>query len=91
LDHVPVDAVSVLETCAVPVIVGTAVFTGAGEDADWTTPVAADVALPDPLAFVAVTTTSIVPPTSEDCTVYEFEVAPAMFEHEAPKTLQSCH
>jgi hypothetical protein len=68
------------------VIVGTAVFTGAG----WgTVLVAAEEALAEPPAFVAVTTTSIVSPTSEDCAVYELELAPAMFWHVPPR--QSCH
>jgi hypothetical protein len=67
------------DTSAVPVIVGTALFTGAGGGGAWTTPVVAEVALADPPPFVAVTTTSIVSPSSEDCTVYELDVAPVMF------------
>lgn len=59
-------AVSVEPSIIVPEIVGAEVFTGAGVG---TTGVAAEVALADPPAFVAVTVTSIVSPTSPAATV----------------------
>jgi hypothetical protein len=49
----------------------------------------AEVALASPPALVAVTTTSMVSPTSEDCTVYAEPVAPLISEHPADE--QSCH
>jgi hypothetical protein len=66
------------DTCAVPLITGTAVFTGGGGGGAWTTPVTAEVATPEPPALLAVTTTSIVCPTSLDATVYVLELAPEM-------------
>jgi hypothetical protein len=47
-----------------------------GADALDTTAVGAEVASPDPSAFVAVTVTRMVCPTSADCTVYVLAVAP---------------
>jgi hypothetical protein len=57
-------AVNVSPCCAVPDTVGALEFTGAGSAV--TVEVFADVAGVDPPAFVAVTTTSTVSPTSED-------------------------
>ncbi len=59
--HVPSVADSVSPSVAVPPIVGIAVFTG-GVGA--TSSVAAEDASASPAAFVAVTVTRIVPPTS---------------------------
>ena len=61
--HPPGTAVSVWPCCAVPVIVGSAVFDG-GVDAPCTTAVAFDVAFVGPTEFFAVTTTRSVLPTS---------------------------
>ena len=58
----PLLAVSVWPCCAVPLIVGNEVFAGGG---GFTVCVLLDVAEPDPPSLVAVTTTSIVSPTSE--------------------------
>ena len=59
--QVPLPAVSVWPSFAVPLIVGATVLTGA---VGATTPVWAAVADELPPAFVPVTTTRIVPPTS---------------------------
>jgi mannose/fructose/N-acetylgalactosamine-specific phosphotransferase system component IIC len=56
-----------------------------------TTAVAADDADAEPLEFVAVTTASIVCPTSEVWSAYVALVAPAMVEQLAPELSQSCH
>jgi hypothetical protein len=62
---------------------------GAAADAV-TAAVLPDVAAVEPPAFVAVTTTSIVSPTSEDCNAYVELVAPLMLTQlEADE--QSCH
>ena len=53
-----------------------------------TVAVYAETACADPPAFLAVTTTSILSPTSEPCNVYDELVAPKIFEHELA---QSCH
>jgi hypothetical protein len=60
---------------------------GGGEDAA-TVAVLADVAVPDPPAFVAVTTTSIVSPTSEAVNAYDEPVAP---EISAQPLEHRCH
>jgi hypothetical protein len=67
---------------------GNTVFTGAAGN---TTPLAAEVADPDPPALLAVTFTRSVCPTSEATGVYEDDVAPEMFEHASPLPLQSSH
>ncbi len=59
--HVPALAVSVSPTRLVPLITGTAVFTGA-DSADATDAVCVDVALAVPWLFVPVSTTRIVEP-----------------------------
>ena len=66
LFHVPVEPVSLSPTLAVPVIVGSTVFTGAAEA---TRAVDVDVALVEPVLLVAVTTTRMVCPTSAEATV----------------------
>jgi hypothetical protein len=69
-DHDPFDAVNSDPCCAVPLIVGAAVFTGAaGGGGALTAWVCAEVADPEPPALVALTTTSIVLPTSPAWTV----------------------
>jgi hypothetical protein len=75
--HEPGLTVSVLPSCGVPEMVGGAVFFGA-EPVAWTTSVGRDVALPDPLALVAVTCTRRRWPTSAVCTVYWLLFAPAI-------------
>ena len=66
--HVPFEAVSVEPTATVPEIDGSAVFTGALAAGAETTVVGAEVAGADPSAFVAVTVTRRVVPTSAACT-----------------------
>jgi hypothetical protein len=56
-----------------------------------TTPLGLELADPLPLAFVAVTTTSTVEPTSLAAPVYVAAVAPEMFVQFAPDESQSCH
>ena len=65
--HVPLVAVSVAPACAVPLMLGKTVFTGAAKAA-MTTAVCADVpvALPDP--FKPVTATRMVDPASPPTT-----------------------
>jgi hypothetical protein len=60
-------ALNACPCCGVPLIVGGAVFTGAGNAL--TVCVWVEVADVEPPALAAVTTTSIVLPTSEDCNV----------------------
>jgi hypothetical protein len=67
--------------------VGSDVFTGAATDdagAGATTPEAALVAVPEPPAFDAVTTTRNVLPTSVDVNTIDDPVAPAIAKHEPP-------
>jgi hypothetical protein len=61
--QVPFEALSVCPSCAVPVIVGGAVFDG-GCGGGATAPVTDETAVADPRAFVAVTATAIPSPTS---------------------------
>jgi hypothetical protein len=63
----PGDAVSVCPWVAVPLIVGNDVLAGADTGAAATVAVVAEVAEAEPPESVAVTTTSIVLPTSEPC------------------------
>ncbi len=63
-------------------------FTGASGN---TTADAADVAGVEPPAFVAVTTTRIVCPTSPEPSLYVEDVAPLAFTQLEPELLQSCH
>ena len=76
----PGSADKVCPSCADPLIVGNAVFAGAAISAV-TSPVSADVADAAPAVFVAVTTTTIVEPTSDPSNVYDELVAPPMAEH----------
>jgi hypothetical protein len=63
--QVPVEALSVLPSVALPLIVGGAVFTGGGGGGGpLTVPVRADVADAEPAALRAVTETRTVEPTS---------------------------
>ena len=87
--HVPVEAFSVQPTAAEPVITGAAVF--AGGVAPVTTAVAADGFDAEPEELCAVTTTTIVWPTSSMTSVYVSDVAPEMFVQFAPELLQRCH
>jgi len=64
--QVPDDAVSVLPSCGVPLIVGRLVFDGAVGDVAVTTAVCGDDPDADPPELVAVTTDRIVWPTSVD-------------------------
>jgi len=90
--QVPLLAVKVWPSMAVPEIDGTVVFDGATA---CTPPVAVDDAsavLPSGSEMLlAVTWTTIVSPTSLLPSVYVEAVAPLMFEHDAPLLLQSCH
>jgi hypothetical protein len=86
----PVVAVSVPPVSVLPVMAGGAVFDGSVVLPLLTTPVRRLVAETLPPAFDAVTTTSIEKPTSDAWTVYELEVALAMFE-QLVGDKQSCH
>src|SRR3954452_21636235 len=83
----PGETVNVWPCCAVPAIVGTAVFAG-GAGGGCTVPVAAESALAEPCAFVAVTRTFTVAPTSVPVRTYVCAAAPAMFPQAG---LQRCH
>src|SRR5438105_3090053 len=72
-DQLPGCSVRVLPCCAVPVIVGRAVFPG-GEGA--TTVVAADLALASPPALVDISSTLMVWPASAATGTYVWLVAP---------------
>jgi hypothetical protein len=86
--HDPVEAVSVWPAVAVPITAGTVVFAGG---AAAMTDVIGDVALALPVAFVAFTTASNVPPTYPDVIANDEAVAPLMFEQLPPELLQLCH
>src|SRR5712692_8473752 len=89
--HVPLLAVSVSPTAAVPEIVGRLLFTGAVASATTPEPFVPADALPS--AFVAVTTASSVWPTSSFCTVYDWDVAPTIGTQfcRSPVASQRCH
>src|SRR5690348_10431284 len=87
-DQVPFDVVSVWPCCAVPVIAGAPVLTGASGS---TTAVGVEVPVPVPSTLVAVSNTTIVWPTSLGCSVYVVPVAPEIAVQEAPAESQSCH
>jgi hypothetical protein len=100
--HDPGAAVSVLPWTAVPVTRGRVVFRGAvlvegvelpelEVDAAAMAVVTADVALPLPAEFVAVTVTRNRDPSCVDEGVYELRVAPAMSEQLLPPASQRCH
>jgi hypothetical protein len=88
--HVPLLAVSVWPTCAVPLMVGFAVFCGPAV-AETTTAVASEVAVCIPSAFLAETTTRSLWPTSADCTWYVWLVAAVMSAQLAPCVSQRIH
>jgi hypothetical protein len=88
LFHVPFVVDNVCPCVVVPLIVGSPVFTGAEPPAPATTAVCADVADVAPDALWAVTTTPIRDPTSDAWSIYDWETAPATFEHDPE---QSCH
>ena len=83
-DHEPGDAVRVCPTCAVPLIVGGAVFAGA-DGAACTTVVSALDADAEPTEFAAVTTTRSVAPTSACTGAYDWPVAPEISEQLPPE------
>ena len=86
----PLDAVSVAPTWAVPLMLGMTVFTGAASAAMTTAVWAEDaVELPDP--FKPFTATRIVEPTSApDCT-YVVAVSPPMLTQLLPDESQRSH
>ena len=86
--HVPASPVSTLPCCAVPEIVGSEVLAGWTMGA--TTAVAAEIALLEPFAFLAVTLKRIVLPTSPEVSSYVRLVAPEMALQLAPFELQRC-
>ena len=90
--HVPVVAVSVEPWVAKPEIVGSAEFTGTPEPPDEvTTAVALELALVEPLEFVAVTLTRRVEPTSPLSTSRVVPVSPEIEAQFDPPALQRCH
>ena len=84
----PLDAVRTPPTLAVPVIVGSAVFTGG---ATVTVRVADDIPVVEPPTFVAVTAKRSVKPPSDDATVYVVFVAPEIGEQVFPDESHCCH
>ena len=80
------EAVSVCPCCGVPLIPGAVVLDGGG---GVTGPTGELVAELEPPALVAVTTMSILSPTSLEASLYVELVAPAMSLHDPP--VQSCH
>src|SRR5215210_6367580 len=76
--HVPSAAVSVWPSCGMPLIVGGEVLLGAAPGAACTIAVATEVALLEPAALLAVTTTRIVMPTSAAPSTYVWLVPPPM-------------
>ncbi len=86
----PRSAVSVEFCCVAPERLGSRVATGACPLAD-TVPVGLDVADPLPFAFVAVTTTRSVWPTSAEPTVYRKLFAPAIDPQLPPAVSQRSH
>ena len=66
-------------------------FVGATGGSTATVAVAAEMASPDPPAFVAVTTTLRVSPTSLEASTRVLPVAPLIAEQLAPDVLQSSH
>ena len=91
--HAPAEAVSVVFSCAVPVMVGALVFDGGvttGEAAV-TVAVCAEAALALPALLVAVTLTRIVLPTSSLVSVYVEAAAGMMSTQFAPDVSQRLH
>ena len=93
--HTPSSALSSSPIAAVPVTFGatsgaTGTICATGGGAESTTAVAPDVDAAEPSAFVALTTTTSVEPTSSAATSYVVPVAPAMSAH-AGVASQRCH
>jgi hypothetical protein len=87
-----VEAARVWPTTALPLIAGSAVFAGGvATGAAATKAVWLDTAVVDPPAFVAVTATRSVNPTSPLATAYDAAVAPLRFEQAAPALSQRRH
>jgi hypothetical protein len=80
----------VVVVVAVVVVVGV-VVDGAGAGGGATTPVASDVAVVEPLWFVAVTEMRSTKPTSADPTVYVEPPAPAIGPQALPSVEHRCH
>jgi hypothetical protein len=89
-DHDPLDTDNDCPDCAVPDTTGNTVFDG-GVGAEATTAVAAESAVADPDAFVAVTRARIVEPTSPLTRTYDAPVAPAMSTQADPSASQRRH
>jgi hypothetical protein len=89
--HEPLDTVSVWPACAVPEIVGRAVFVYPDDPdvGEGTTAVGAEVATVLPNLFLAVTATCRLSPTSALLTRYE-DPAPPLIAAQLPE-LQRCH
>src|SRR5947209_7249227 len=85
--QLPFDAVSVCPSVVVPEIVGGAVLVGAP---GCTTAVCCEVAWAEPAAFVSVTTTRTVVPTSPGPSAYVWAVAPWMFWQLLPAGSHDC-
>ena len=85
-DQVPLLAISVCPSCAVPEIKGAAVLVGLP-----TVGVGLELAAADPAEFEAVTTTTSAFPTSPLAIVYVDCVAPGMFWQCCPFLSQLCH
>ena len=85
--QLPLEAVSVWPTTALPVIVGSAVFAGSAT----TAAVGLEVTIDEPLLFDAVTLTRRAWPTSPDTDTYDALLAPASDEQPLPKASQRSH
>src|SRR4051794_24263148 len=86
--QMPLPAVRVWPSCALPLIVGSTVLTGG---AAATVPLCALVALALPPTLAPVTTTRTVLPTSAPTRAYVDPVAPAMSTQFAPALSQRRH
>src|SRR5262249_39099058 len=87
--HVPGSAVSSSPTCAVPEMLGFAVFTGSAFDEIIS--VVFDSAVDWPSALEAVTTTRSVWSTSAEAAGYDRSCAPVPSAHPVPDEPQRCH
>src|SRR5262249_59320941 len=86
--HAPLSTLIVWPTCGVPC--GSGCFVAPGLLGEVTTAVGLDAADELPAAFVAVTTTRIVAPTSDELRVRVCDVAPEMSLQLPPDPLQRC-
>jgi len=84
-------AVVVLVVVVVGVLVGVVVVDGAGAGGGATTPVAAEVAVTDPLWFTAVTAMRSTYPTSAEVTAYVELPAPVITPQPVPPVEHRCH